>query len=60
VRPVNRKAKKWDHTAFSKTGRRRKVGKGKGKENMDEAEGEEDPVEFEQFPAPFIPGKLIG
>jgi hypothetical protein len=35
-------------------------GKGKGKENMDEEEGEEDPVEFEQFPAPFIPGKLIG
>ena len=60
LRPVNRKAKKWDHTAFSKTGRRRKVGKGKGKENMDEEEGEEDPVEFEQFPAPFIPGKLIG
>jgi hypothetical protein len=34
------------------------VGKGKGKENLDELEGEEDAVEFEQFPAPFIQGEL--
>jgi ATP-dependent DNA helicase MPH1 len=58
TRSVNHKAKKWDHTAFAKTGRGRKVGKGKGKENLDELEGEEDAVEFEQFPAPFIPGEL--
>ena len=57
TRPVNRKTKKWDHTAFAKTGRRR-AGKGKGKENLDEERDEEE-VEFEQFPAPFVPGKLI-
>jgi ATP-dependent DNA helicase MPH1 len=59
TRPINRTPKKWDHTAFAKTGRRRNVGKGKGKENLDEEEGEEDTVEFEQFPAPFIPGELV-
>lgn len=57
TRAVNRKAKKWDHTAFAKTGRRR-AGKGKEKENIDEERDEEE-VEFEQFPAPFVPGKLI-
>jgi ATP-dependent DNA helicase MPH1 len=57
TRPVNRTAKKWDHTAFAKTGRRR-AGKGKEKENVDEERDEEE-VEFEQFPAPFVPGKLI-
>lgn len=57
TRPINRKAKTWDHTAFAKTGRRR-AGKGKEKENIDE-EREEEEVEFEQFPAPFVPGKLI-
>jgi ATP-dependent DNA helicase MPH1 len=55
TRPVNRKKKKWDHTAFAKTGRRRR---GKEKENQDE-ERDEEVVEFEQFPAPFVPGKLI-
>jgi ATP-dependent DNA helicase MPH1 len=59
IRPVNRKTKKWDHTAFAKTGTRRNVGKGKGKENMADEQGEEDVVEFEQFPAPFIPGELV-
>jgi ATP-dependent DNA helicase MPH1 len=58
TRPVNRKTKKWDHTAFAKTGTRRNVGKKKGKENVTE-EQEEDAVEFEQFPAPFIPGEVI-
>jgi ATP-dependent DNA helicase MPH1 len=57
TRPVNRPTKKWDHTAFAKTGRRQRAGKGKGKENLDEEE--EEVVEFEQFPAPFVPGKLI-
>jgi ATP-dependent DNA helicase MPH1 len=59
TRPVNRKTKKWDHTAFAKTGRRRKVGKGKEKENVEEEREDEEVVEFEQFPAPFVPGKLI-
>lgn len=60
TRPVNRKKKKWDHTAFAKTGRRRRAGKGKGKENQDEgSEGdEEEAVEFEQFPAPLVPSKF--
>ena len=57
TRPVNRPTKKWDHTAFAKTGRRQRAGKGKGKENLDEEE--EEAVEFEQFPAPFVSGKLI-
>jgi len=56
TRQVNRKNKKWDHTAFAKTGKRQK---GKGKENLDEEGNEEEVVEFEQFPAPFVPGKLI-
>jgi ATP-dependent DNA helicase MPH1 len=59
TRPVNRKTKKWDHTTFAKTGRRRRAGKGKGKENLDEEGDEGEDVEFEQFPAPFVPGKLI-
>jgi ATP-dependent DNA helicase MPH1 len=58
TRPVNHKKKKWDHTAFAKTGRRRRAGQGKEKENQDEERDEEE-VEFEQFPAPFVPGKLI-
>jgi len=58
-RPVNRKTKKWDHTAFAKTGRRPKVGRVKGKENVDEERDDEEVVEFEQFPAPFVPGKPI-
>jgi ATP-dependent DNA helicase MPH1 len=59
TRPVNRKTKKWDHTAFAKTGRRPKAGRGKGKENLDEERDEGEVVEFEQFPAPFVPGKVI-
>jgi ATP-dependent DNA helicase MPH1 len=59
TRPVNHKKKKWDHTAFAKTGRRRRTGQGKGKENQDEERDEEEVVEFEQFPAPFVPGKSI-
>jgi ATP-dependent DNA helicase MPH1 len=59
TRPVNREKKKWDHTAFAKTGRRRRAGQGKEKENQDEERDEEEAVEFEQFPAPFVPGKLI-
>jgi ATP-dependent DNA helicase MPH1 len=56
TRPVNCKKKKWDHTAFAKTGRGRRA---KAKENQDAERDEEEIVEFEQFPAPFVPGKLI-
>lgn len=46
------KTKKWDHTAFAKSGQRSKKKKGEGKVNNDH----EETVEFEQFPAPFVPG----
>ncbi|KAH8998735.1 P-loop containing nucleoside triphosphate hydrolase protein [Lactarius hatsudake] len=52
---TDRKVKKWDHTAFAKTGAKRKTGKRKAKD-LDEEGDEEDAVEFEQFPAPFVPG----
>ena len=55
---TDRKVKKWDHTAFAKTGVKRKVGKRKARDE-DEERDEEEPVEFEQFPAPFVAGKLI-
>ncbi|KAI9445432.1 P-loop containing nucleoside triphosphate hydrolase protein [Lactarius indigo] len=51
---TERKVKKWDHTAFAKTGAKRKTGKRKAKE-LDVEGDEEDGVEFEQFPAPFVP-----
>ena len=56
---TDRKVKKWDHTAFAKT--LAKTGtKGKTKAiKLDEDAGEEDTVEFEQFPAPFAAGKLV-
>ncbi|KAJ7042488.1 hypothetical protein C8F04DRAFT_1076096 [Mycena alexandri] len=47
------KTKKWDHTAFAKSGAKRSKSKGKGRANDDEEE-EEETVEFEQFPAPFV------
>ncbi|KAI0067884.1 hypothetical protein BV25DRAFT_1819338 [Artomyces pyxidatus] len=50
-----RKTKKWDQTAFSKTGpSRRKTDKGKGKAGPDADIDDEEQVEFEQFPAPFV------
>ena len=55
---TDRKVKKWDHTAFAKTGVKRKVGKRKARD-LDEEGDEEDAVEFEQFPAPFVAGELI-
>lgn len=51
---ADRKVKKWDHTAFAKTGAKRKR---KARE-LDE-DAEEDAVEFEQFPAPFVAGELV-
>ncbi|THH06954.1 hypothetical protein EW146_g9461 [Bondarzewia mesenterica] len=58
--PQLKKTKMWDHTAFAKSGpRRRKSNKGKGEEpaDGDEAnEGEEgEKPEFKQFPATFVP-----
>ncbi|KAI0048421.1 P-loop containing nucleoside triphosphate hydrolase protein [Auriscalpium vulgare] len=52
-----RKTKKWDQTAFAKSGaKRRKSVKGKEKASPDDEE-EDEPVEFEQFPAPFVSRK---
>jgi ATP-dependent DNA helicase MPH1 len=49
------KIKQWDQTAFAKTGVQRRKSKAKGKaKSDDEDEREEDLVEFEQFPAPFV------
>ncbi|KAJ7492863.1 hypothetical protein FB451DRAFT_1219867 [Mycena latifolia] len=48
------KTKKWDHTAFAKSGLKRGKSKGKGKAAYNDEEEEEEPVEFEQFPAPFV------
>ena len=50
-----RKTKKWDQTAFAKTGSKQVKTKDKGKQRADDDEQlEEEPVEFEQFPAPFV------
>ncbi|KAG6845650.1 hypothetical protein H0H87_005857 [Tephrocybe sp. NHM501043] len=49
-----RKTKVWDHTAFAKTGLKSGKSKGKGKAAYDEDGQEEEEVEFEQFPAPFV------
>ena len=51
------KTKQWDQTAFAKTGMNRGRLKGKGRANFDEEE--EDSVEFEQFPAPFVSSAYI-
>lgn len=52
------KTKAWDHTAYAKTGLKHK---GKGKQRAADGEeeewGDEEEVEFEQFPAPFVSGK---
>ncbi len=46
-----KKTKQWDRTAYAKTGWR----KPKPSEEQDTGDGEEEPLEFEQFPAPEIP-----
>ena len=49
--------KHWDHTAFAKSGwKKSKSAKGKGRDDGDG--DDEENVEFEQFPAPFVSGKL--
>jgi ATP-dependent DNA helicase MPH1 len=55
------KTKKWDQTAFAKSG----GSKGKGKARQVDEDGDgEDAVEFEQFPnplpPPFVPSELLG
>ncbi|KAG7099442.1 hypothetical protein E1B28_001293 [Marasmius oreades] len=50
------KRKKWDHTEFAKSGWKSSKNKGKGKGKATESV-EEDAVEFEQFPAPFVSGE---
>ena len=55
------KTKKWDQTAFAKSGGSK--GKGKARQADDDQDGE-DAMEFEQFPnplpPPFVPGELLG
>jgi len=50
-----RKTKKWDQTAFAKSGVRPPKSNDKGKGPADDGdELEDEPIEFEQFPAPFV------
>lgn len=51
------KTKKWDHTAFAKTGLRKPLPKSKNKDGQDAHDSDEEGEDFEQFPAPFIPGE---
>ena len=55
------KTKKWDQTAFAKSGGSKGKGKGKARQ-ADDDEGE-DAMEFEQFPnplpPPFVPSELL-
>lgn len=57
--PFGRKASKtktWDRTEFAASGPR--MGKAKGKQRFrEDEEDEEEPMEFEQFPAPFVSRK---
>ena len=48
--------KQWDQTAFAKTGLKQGNSKGKQKISYEGVDNEES-VEFEQFPPPFVPGK---
>ena len=54
------KTKKWDQTAFAKSGGSK--GKGKAKARQADDEDAEDAMEFEQFPnplpPPFVPSEL--
>ena len=56
---LTKKTKQWDRTAFAKSGWKQTAeekARKKGKERASfENEDEEEPVEFEQFPAPFVP-----
>ena len=48
------KTKKWDQTAFAKSGGSKGKGKGKARQ-ADDDEDDEDAMEFEQFPNPLPP-----
>jgi ATP-dependent DNA helicase MPH1 len=56
------KTKKWDQTAFAKSGGSKVKGKGKARQADDDEDGE-DAMEFEQFPnplpPPFVPSELL-
>lgn len=56
------KTKKWDQTAFAKSGGSKGKGKGKARQADDDEDGE-DAMEFEQFPnplpPPFVPSELL-
>ncbi|KAI0662624.1 hypothetical protein C8Q70DRAFT_1128612 [Cubamyces menziesii] len=55
-----RKTKKWDRTAYAKTGwRKPKPNPDKGKGRASDEEDEEETVEFEQFPAPEVPSMKL-
>lgn len=47
------KTKRWDHTAFAKSGIRKSKGKGRASFN-DEPEEDQEEMDYEQFPAPFV------
>ena len=50
------RTKQWDQTAFAKTGLKQGNSKGKRKMSSEDVDNEEN-VEFEQFPPPFVPGE---
>ena len=56
---IEKKTKQWNRTAFAKSGWKQTAeekARKKGKERASfDNEAEEEPVEFEQFPAPFVP-----
>jgi ATP-dependent DNA helicase MPH1 len=49
-----RKTKEWDRTAFAKSGWKKPKEKPKAHDDDEGNEEEEEVVEFEQFPAPFV------
>lgn len=58
-----RKTKVWDHTAFAKSGQRKDMERTHGKKRaLPESEGEgqddDEVLDFEQFPAPFVSSKF--
>jgi ATP-dependent DNA helicase MPH1 len=57
---ASNKTKKWDMTAFAKTGLRPKAAARRKRVNREEGdeEFEDEEFEFEQFPAPFVPSEL--
>lgn len=50
------KTKVWDQTAWAKSGWKKPQAKGKGRSFDDDDGEDEEAVEFEQFPAPVVPG----